>query len=235
MKIAAVAFDLDGTLYSDIRLFIRLVPFFLKHHGLLLAMGKTRKQLRDINSDGNQQNHAFSGMDFYDAQAALIAEILQKSQAEVKEKIEKLIYRGWEKHFKKIRLFPYVKTCLEAFRQRGVKIGLLSDFPPEKKLENLGIMDYWDSIASSEESGRLKPDPLPFLALAGKMKLPPEEILYVGNNYHYDVLGARSAGMKTALICSRWTRFSREPMPDFIFHDYRQLQKYVLGCINGTF
>ena len=231
MKIAAVAFDLDGTLYSDIKLFIRLIPFFLKHHNLLLAMNKARMHLRALNS----QNGVFPGNDFYDIQAALMAEILNKNKAEVKEKVEKLIYRGWEEHFKKIKLFPHVRACLDVFKQRGVKIGILSDFPPEKKLENLGFIDYWDSIASSEESGRLKPDPLPFISIARKMELPPENILYVGNNYHYDVLGARAAGMKSALIRSCWKRFSLNPMPDFIFHDYRQLQKYVLGCINGIF
>ena len=215
-----MAFDLDGTLYPDFRFFIRLIPFLLKEGPLLMAMGKARKHLRKTG--------AYQG-DFYDTQARLMAGYLGKPVQETKERIEKLIYLGWVRHFKKIKLYPHVRETLESFRGEGIKMGMLSDFPPETKLEYLGLGGYWDVIACSEESGRLKPDPLSFLDLARKMDIQADKILYVGNRLSYDVAGAKGAGMKTALIKAPWKRVSRELVPDFVFHDYRQLQKYVLN------
>ena len=220
MKFAAVAFDLDGTLYPDFRLFLRLIPFIIKENRLLLAMGKARKKLRNSGS--------YEG-DFYETQARLMAEILERSAQEIKELTERLIYRGWEQHFKKIKLFPHIKETLELFRSKGLKLGLLSDFPPEKKLEYLGLNKYWDAVVCSEVSGRLKPDPLPFLDLARNMDIEPGQILYVGNSLSYDVAGAGSAGMSTALIQRFRKKNPAGVKPDFIFHDYRKLQKYVLG------
>ena len=219
-----MAFDLDGTLYPDFRLFLRLIPFLFKEGRLLLAMGRARKQLRETGA--YEEN-------FYDTQAALMAGIMGKKNQEIKEKTENLIYRGWEEHFKKIKLFPHVIETLDIFRSRGLKLGLLSDFPPEKKLQYLGLGAYWEVVGCSEISGRLKPDPLSFVELASSMNTQPEEILFVGNSLSYDVAGASQAGMKTALIQSRWKKRGRKikgsKKPDFIFHDYRQLQKYVLG------
>ena len=220
MKFSAIAFDLDGTLYPDLELFVRLIPFVLRENRLLRAMGRARKQLR-----------AGSGIeeDFYKVQAGIMADILKKPTDLIREKTEKLIYRGWEIHFKKIKPFPYIKETLELFNKNGIKLGLLSDFPPETKIGYLGLENYWKALVCSELCGKLKPDPLSFLELAKALDSRPEEILYVGNNYSYDVIGAQRAGMKTALIQNAWKRKPKESAPDFIFHDYRQLQKYVLG------
>ena len=225
MRFSAVGFDLDGTLYPNYRLFIRLFPFLVRGQRLLRAMDKVRTYLR--------KSGAYKG-DFYELQARLMGEILNESPEKVRERTERLIYRGWEAHFKKIKLFPHVRETLEAFRKKGIRMGLLSDFPPEIKLENLKLTGYWDAMVCSEESGRLKPDPVSFLDLARQMKREPEEILYVGNSISYDVIGAGRAGMKTALICSPWKRRSASSggggrvVPDFVFKDYRQLHDYVL-------
>ena len=220
MRFQAVAFDLDGTLYPDIQLFSRLIPFILKEFRLLKAMDKARKQLR---------NQGGYGPDFYETQAELMARILGDSTETVRDRTERLIYRGWEPHFKKIKLFPFVMETFDNLKKNGVKMGLLSDFPPEVKLENLRIDKFWDVIVCSEVSGSLKPDIKPFQELVRKMSRPPEEILYVGNSFSYDVKGAGRAGMKTALRQLRWKRRPSQPAPDFIFNDYRQLLKYVLG------
>jgi len=222
MKFTAVAFDLDGTLYHDFRLFVRLIPFLLKHQRLLRAMSRARNVLRETE--------AYEG-DFYATQARLMGEYLGEPTEKVLEKTERLIYRGWEPYFRDIRLFPHVKETLENFRKAGINMGLLSDFPPETKLVHMKLEGYFETTLCSEVSGRLKPDTLPFLELAAKMKAEPESILYVGNSVSYDVKGARRAGMKTALVCSAWKRLlgaGKKAGADFCFSDYRQLNDYVL-------
>jgi putative hydrolase of the HAD superfamily len=221
--IQAVAFDLDGTLYPNCRLYIRLLPFLLKEWRLLAAFGRARDIIRLEQKQGQYK----SGTDFYYYQAQLTAAILKTPTEATKEKIDRLIYRGWEPLFKKVALFPHAGETLAALRQAGLKTGLLSDFPPETKLYNLGITHHWDAVCCSEETGALKPDPRPFACLAAALGCAPEQILYVGNSLRYDTAGARRAGMQTALITGRVYR-SGLTGPDFAFYDYRQLRDYVL-------
>jgi putative hydrolase of the HAD superfamily len=219
-ELAGIAFDIDGTLYPNHRLFVRLAPFTLKHGKFLWAMGKARTILRTKNHDGF----------FYDLQARIMGELLGEDPGAVKEKLERLIYRGWEPFFRDIKPFAHVRETLEALRERGFKLGVLSDFPPEKKLEYLGLGKGWDTVLCSEDSGRLKPDPLPFSRLAAALELPPERILYVGNSLNYDAAGAQRAGMRTALIRSRWKKYLPSRVKtDFAFSDYRQLYYYVIN------
>ena len=226
---SCVAFDLDGTLYPNISLNLRIVPFLLRHQRLLIAMGRARKKLRDSDrvSGGKAENH---DADFYELQAGLMGEVMKIPMERAKELTERLIYRGWEPHFKKIKLFPHVMETLEAFREKKIRLGLLSDFPAEIKLENLKIGGFWHAVLCSEQTGHLKPHPASFLELARRMDTPPGQILYVGNSVPYDVEGARKAGMKTALILQKWQkRPSPGSLPDFIFSDYRQLYDYVIN------
>jgi putative hydrolase of the HAD superfamily len=217
----AVAFDLDGTLYPDYRLFIRLVPFLFRDARLLWAMGKARKALRKETPEGP----------FYETQSRLMAGFLREDPRKVRERTDRLVYRGWESLFKGIRPYGGVRETLEAFRGAGLKLGLLSDFPPEKKLEYLGLGGIWDAVLCSENSGRLKPDPRPFGDLARGLGLSPRRILYVGNSLSYDMCGARKAGMRTALIRSKLKKTPPAPpeKADFVFSDYRQLCIYVLN------
>jgi putative hydrolase of the HAD superfamily len=176
-----------------------------------------------------------AGGDFYEIQARLTAGMLKGDPLAVGEKIERLIYRGWEPLFKKIRLFPHARETLEALRAAGITTGLLSDFPPETKLEYLGIAGLWDTVLCSERVGALKPDPRPFGELASALSLKPEQILYVGNSFRFDVAGAKRAGMKAAWLTGKARRNRAASAgagragADFSFFDYRQLRKYVLG------
>jgi putative hydrolase of the HAD superfamily len=107
----------------------------------------------------------------------------------------------------------------------------MSDFPPEKKLEYIGLSGLWDVVLCTERCGMLKPHLLPFTELAAAMSLPPEKILYVGNSRAFDVAGAHGAGMKTAWIKSPLFpgRGRKQPLPDFAFSDYRQLYNFMLN------
>ncbi|MCL2094088.1 MAG: HAD family hydrolase [Treponema sp.] len=227
MKFAAIGFDLDGTLYPPYRLNVRLIPFLLKEQRLLRALGRVRIRMREEDLSSEQGRE-----DFYHDQARLMAQILGDPPEAVQEKVERLIYRGWEHHFKHIRLFPHVRETLGALKNRGCKLGLLSDFPPEQKLLNLGLGGLWDAVLSSEWTGSLKPAPAPFLELARRMGSRPDDLLYVGNSVSYDVAGARNAGMKTALIRFKWKGLKKKERifdPDFVFNDYRQLLNFVTG------
>ena len=214
---------MDGTLYPNYQLYIRLIPFIVRKFPLLLALNKARIRLR------SSSHEEFPPEKFYDIQAVYMAESLNLSPPQAKQQLEQLVYRGWEPLFTSIPLFDGVRECLQIFRDSGIKLGILSDFPPEKKIRNLGIADFFDVLLCSEIIGRLKPNPLPFITLARYMELPPEQILYVGNSVPYDIIGAKGVGMQTALILPGKKRKSgNRGNADFIFSSYRQLSTFVI-------
>jgi putative hydrolase of the HAD superfamily len=223
LKLGAVAFDLDGTLYPNYRLNIRLIPFIVRDFPLLLAFGRARGLLR---GRGGRREPLLPGEDFYTAQGRLVAACFGSGDAALfQDKISRLVYRRWEGLFSRIKLYPHVRETLDALRQGSLKLALLSDFPPEENLRRLGLAGYWDLVLCSEAIGSLKPDALPFNELARRLNLEPSRILYVGNSVPYDIRGAKAAGFKAALISSR----RRPPEADFVFSSYRQLAQYVLG------
>jgi len=225
-KIEGVAFDLDGTLYPNRRINIRLIPFIIKEWRLLAAFGRVRRKIRK-----EQENSSVRQGNFYEYQAFLTAEILSAPPEVIHEKIDRLIYKGWEPMFKKIKLFDMAAETLDALRKAGYKLGLLSDFPPETKLEYLGISGIWNAELCSERYNVLKPHPKPFIELAAAMSLPCEKILYVGNSRSYDIAGAAGAGMKTAWVKNAFFPGNglKKPKPDFTFSNYRQLHDFMLN------
>jgi putative hydrolase of the HAD superfamily len=230
----AVAFDLDGTLYPNLNFYPRIIPFVLKEWKFLYAFGQARNIIRSRQEECEMENR-----DFYTVQAQETAKILKLDDSSVetiKEKIERDIYRGWEPHFKKVKLFPYIKKTLRLLREKRLKIGLLSDFPYRRKIDNLGLEAFWDAAICSEEVGVLKPGDKPFFLLAERLGVRSEQMLYVGNSIRYDVQGAHRAGMKTALKTSFFrtaVHTSRQKLADvdFIFYDYRQLCDYVIKLL----
>ena len=106
----------------------------------------------------------------------------------------------------------------------------MSDFLPSQKGDVWGLAPLCDVVLGSEETGALKPSPVPFHALASSLGVSEGRILYVGNSLRSDVRGARSVGMKTACIVSGFDRIlgrkAREA--DISFSSYRQLAGFVL-------
>ncbi len=215
MGIKGIGFDIDGTLYNNMFMYICTIPSFIKHPRLVYHYSRARSRIREIRPVNN----------FRRTQAELVAESMGHSEVVVRAMIENKLYEDWENLFRIIRPFPGLKTGLVKLREAGLKLGVLSDFPVQNKLKFLGLED-WDCSFTSESTGYLKPHPEPFLELAKRLKLKPEEILYVGNSYEKDVLGAAAVGMKTAHISARKKPGSRA---DFTFSQYKELFDYILG------
>ncbi|MDR2181311.1 MAG: HAD family hydrolase [Treponema sp.] len=225
----AVAFDLDGTLYPNYRFYARLFPLILRHPRFFRAFALVRRRLHEADADAPAGGT--NGTNFYRRQAALMSELLGVRVDE--QSMERRVYRPWENCFARVRLFPFVAETAAALKGAGLKLGLLSDFPPERKLILLGLEGVFDTVLCTEITGRLKPNRLPFDTLARAMAVEAESILYVGNSPRFDVAGAKAAGMRAALIkrgpASTGRCSAETAAADFVFRDYRQLRQYVLG------
>lgn len=225
-ELDAVAFDIDGTLYPDFSLFARLLPFTLAHLKLMVNFGQVRDDIRDW-----QRAHPGEiSADFFARQAELLGLRIGETPEQTASLLKTLIYEGWRPVFNRVKPFPHVHETFDAFRESGLKLGILSDFLPSQKGDVWGLAPKCDAVLGSEETGALKPSPIPFLALAEALNVKPERVLYVGNSVKSDVQGASAAGMKTACVTGRFAAFfgRRAPGADISFHSYRQLKGIVL-------
>ena len=193
MAVKAVAFDIDGTLYPNWRMHLFSIPFLMSHLSLVMAFSQVRKDIRKID----KVDH------FKELQAGMMAEKLKISPEETAKIIDTIIYGKWEKIFRRVKPFRGLGPALEDLKARGLKLGVMSDFPVGNKLNYFRVDGHWDVTMSSEDTGYLKPHKAPFLALAEKLGCAPEEVIYVGNSHEYDIKGASAAGMKTVYIHSR--------------------------------
>lgn len=219
-EIKAVAFDIDGTLYSNFRLYIKIAFYFFKNLKFFMSYNRVRKVL-----------HKTAVLpDFFEYQGRLLAEELGVDKETAKQLIEENVYKGLEPYFADLKPFPHIKETFEKFKEAGLKLGILSDFPPEQKGNIWGTAPLCDVIMGSEKTGALKPSIYTFGSLARELGVDPENILYVGNSISSDVKGAKAAGMQTAYLAPRWKlllkKLPREA--DFSFRNYRKLQDYVL-------
>jgi putative hydrolase of the HAD superfamily len=202
MRLEAVGFDLDGTLYPNYRFHLRLLPFLMRRTPLLLSMGHARAELR-------RPGRPAAGTDFYRQQAELAAGRLGLEPERLQTLFDEEIYRAWPPIFSHVRPRRGVREAILRLRAAGLKTGLLSDFPLADKLERLGLEGLWDAKICSEEVGRLKPGAEPFLALARALGTEPAAMAYVGNSERYDVAGAADLGMRAVLVARRRPRKSR--------------------------
>jgi putative hydrolase of the HAD superfamily len=110
-------------------------------------------------------------------------------------------------HFRKEKkwtLFDDTVRVLSQLQESGRELALVAnwDLNLPSLTEKLGIASYFSTIVASETVGVEKPEPAIFQHAADRLSLSPREqmILYVGNDYSLDVMGARAAGLTPVLI-----------------------------------
>jgi 2-haloalkanoic acid dehalogenase type II len=111
--------------------------------------------------------------------------------------------------------FAESRPAIEAIG-RHYKVGLLSNADDDfltSCLQRNGLR--FKHVLTSENARAIKPNPEIFLTMARRLRLPPEEILYVGDNPIPDVLGPSRAGMRAAWVNRNGYRKPRGiPFPD---------------------
>ena len=92
--------------------------------------------------------------------------------------------------------------ALAAARARGVRVAVVSN--SEGKLEGLlaelGVLASLDMVIDSGIVGVEKPDPRIFRIALDRFGVAPSRTLHLGDVYGTDVLGARAAGLRVALV-----------------------------------
>ncbi len=95
-------------------------------------------------------------------------------------------------------LFPGAIDVLRSLRERGMKLGIVTNGLSEthrEKIALLQISEYFDAIFLSDEVGMVKPDPLLFAHACRTLGGAPAHAAMVGDRYDRDIRGAMEAGL----------------------------------------
>jgi HAD superfamily hydrolase (TIGR01509 family) len=111
-------------------------------------------------------------------------------------------------------------ALLEALRDRGLRVGLVSnalDPPPllHRDLEQMGVAQRLDVAVFSSEVGWRKPHPAIFERALDAIGVSAGDTLFVGDTLATDVAGAAALGMHTCQALWFRTDDAAAPEPEF--------------------
>jgi HAD superfamily hydrolase (TIGR01509 family) len=107
---------------------------------------------------------------------------------------------GKEKQATK-KAVSHANSVVRLLRQHGKKIGLCSnwDFAIQPYLDQAGLLEF-DGVTVSAEIGARKPNAVLFNDICSKLDVPPEETVFIGDNWQTDIVGALRSGMTPVWI-----------------------------------
>jgi putative hydrolase of the HAD superfamily len=189
--IRAIFFDLDGTLVDRAGAFERYLAALRQRHPRCLADERALQMLRALDDEGRRERGSFC--------RAVVSRLPQLGLS---------AEQFWEDFaaglVQAVRPRPAVNQLLAALSGR-FRLGVISNGGGQRqraKLARAGLNGWFAAgeIFISEEVGVEKPDRRIFLFALRQVGLPPEQVLFVGDEPARDVAGAHAAGMPACWV-----------------------------------
>lgn len=220
-----VIFDVDGTLYDQSRLRLRMA---LEMAGSALA-GAGARDLRIVRSYRRHRERLaeMESETFVESQFVDVAADVDATPELVREVVAEWMDRRPLRHLASSR-YAGVERLFEALRRSGRGIAVLSDYPAEAKLDALGLKSDLTVSACDPNVRRLKPHPAGVRYILSVTGTPAQRTLFIGDRFERDWLAAARAQVP-ALIRSRL----RHPRCA-TFRSYRSDVFAALGCDLGS-
>lgn len=177
-RIKGIIFDLDDTLYSEkeyVKSGYRVLSEFL---------------------GGGYEGRLWR---YFEDNKPAIDELLKELGREDAKTEALSVYRN---HKPDIHLYDGVPELIVDLKNKGIKIGIITDGRPEgqrNKLEALGLYSMVDDVIITDELGGnqfRKPCDIAFRIIVTRWRLNLAEVVYVGDNLAKDLQAPKQLGMK---------------------------------------
>lgn len=241
MVIRGIIFDVNGTLI-DIQTdegredIYRAISHFLTYQGISLHRGEVRDLYFQImERQRKESNETYPEFDAI----AIFREIIERnagdftrSLPDVKLKQMPLflaeLYRGISRN--KLQLYPEVKDVLDGLRLR-YSLAAISDAQSAyavPELQAVGLLDYFKPIIVSGDYGYRKPDKRLFQKALDGLDMEAHHVLFVGNDMHRDIFGARQMGIKTVFLSSNQGEKEMSGVQaDYVIYNFSELLQAI--------
>lgn len=191
MKIKAIIFDLDDTLYPEERFVesgFESVSEYMEKEFRIDKKDFFKVLMGILKKEGRGRVFDFS---------------LKKYNLLDKKLVHKLV-KVYRFHQPSIKLYPGVINLLNFLRKR-YKLALITDgirYVQRNKVKALGIEKFFDLVIYTADYGeqKSKPNSLSFKEVFKYFNLTPKEIIAVGDNPQKDFSGVKTLGISTIRV-----------------------------------
>lgn len=241
MKFKSIVFDINGTLVDiltdegrdDI---YRTISNYLRYQGIFVSADNLRKDYFDrLQKQKKSSGEEFPEFDAVKLWHGFLVDLTDDMQR--KPGIQKLRYmsRFLAEIFRaasmfRLQLYPGVRHTLTTLAE-NYRLAALSDAQSAWAVPELRVVqleNFFETIVVSGDLGYRKPDPRIFTLALKKLKLKPEDVLFVGNDMYRDVYGAQQAGMKTVYFATNQGRSKhKDTEADYIIYTFNELLNAV--------
>ena len=188
MKYSTYLFDLDGTLYSRDKLLLQLIEEqYFEFREELNHRGSKPYLERVIELDA----HGYKPKELLYAQIAKEWDLGPVVQG-------RLLEHFWERYDAFCEIPVETLTTLQHLKNQGYQLGIITNGQTErqnKKIDTLGIRDYFDVVLISEAEGLKKPNAEIFHRAVKRCESSLIHSVFIGDHPIADIDGARDAGL----------------------------------------
>ena len=224
-ELAAIVFDVDGTLYRQAPL--RRAMMLRLLGDALLKPHRAVATFRALSAYRHAQELLREAPIVGELAAAQMRLACERS-GQTESVLAPIVARWMDREpLALLERFvePALRTLLGSARNRGLRLGVLSDYPADAKLEAMRLTEFFDVVVSAQDAAvnRFKPDPSGLVETLRRLGVAPSQALYVGDRHDVDGPAARAAGVRCVIVGDR-----RPSTPDASGHwtsvaDYHEL------------
>ncbi|KYK37489.1 MAG: hypothetical protein AYK18_09735 [Theionarchaea archaeon DG-70] len=198
-QVKAVLFDLGGTLIKTAE-----IPHVMKR---ILEDCGINRSLEDVSIAWKKVD---KGLNFRDLTGLLDefwvqwnVRILRNLQVNsgTRRLAEFIITRWWD--YSDVTLFPDAQKILPLLKEKGLKIGVVTNglqSDVDEILPKVGLQDFFDVVVVIDTLRKMKPDVEVFHYALQRLETAASEAVFVGDELEADYKGARGAGLTVYLI-----------------------------------
>jgi len=106
----------------------------------------------------------------------------------------------WDTFLEEMKLYDGVIELLEKYKGRVCIVSDLTAHIQYRKIQKLKIGKYIHTIVTSEEAGREKPHPYPFMLALEKLNLTTQDVYMIGDSFQKDIVGSLNMRIKSYWI-----------------------------------
>jgi len=216
-KIKLVVFDVDGTLYGQRGLRLRMLREML----LFAARNRTIEFIKILRLYRHVREE-LGELQLEDFELELIARTAKAvgcSEAQVRAIAEEWLEQRPLPHLIRYR-YAGLPELFNSLRAQGKLIGVFSDYPAQQKLKAMELDADFVVCATDKDIGVLKPHPKGLQVLMQRAGVKPEETVLIGDRAERDGLAARAANTYALIRSSKpldgWQTFDRYDSPLFM-------------------
>jgi HAD superfamily hydrolase (TIGR01549 family) len=216
LKVAAVIFDLDGTLIDSIDIYFAIVE----------------KALEKLNLPAVSRSQILSAAESEDFKWELVL------PQEVLNRKEKIIDEAWtvineiapQMFADSLYLIQGAARIVKTMASNGLKIGLVTSTQRKyleikmQPLKDAGVDHLFEAIITTDDVAKRKPAPDPLVVCAQQLDMKPESCAYVGDTTT-DIKAGKAARMRTVGVMTGFDDYKslKRENPDAIIDSVQML------------